>query len=133
MTLDMDSLVFEAHTLAVEKGWWDEALEQGPTESGARWVSRTATPVITPERASAKLMLIVTEVAEACECVRRNEIYGFRRESDDKPEGLPFELADIMIRVADLAGAYGIDLDAAIREKHEFNRTRSERHGGKAL
>lgn len=49
----------------------------------------------------------------------------------DKPEGLPAELADIVIRVADTAGALGIDLERAILDKMEFNETRPFRHGNK--
>lgn len=48
-----------------------------------------------------------------------------------KPEGVPSELADIVIRVADICGYYGIDLDAAITQKMAYNRTRPYRHGGK--
>jgi len=44
---------------------------------------------------------------------------------------LPSELADIVIRVYDLAGALGIDLDAAIEVKHQYNVGRPYRHGGK--
>ena len=33
----------------------------------------------------------------------------------------------------DMAAHYGIDLDAAIEAKMEYNRTRTHRHGGKAL
>ena len=33
----------------------------------------------------------------------------------------------------DMAAHYGIDLDAAIEAKLEYNRSRPYRHGGKAL
>jgi len=36
------------------------------------------------------------------------------------------ELADIVIRVCDLAGAKGFDLGGAIAEKLEYNRTRKD-------
>lgn len=41
------------------------------------------------------------------------------------------ELADVIIRVLDYCGYAGIDIDAAISQKHEYNRTRPYRHGGK--
>lgn len=44
---------------------------------------------------------------------------------------MPFELADIVIRCFDMADAFGIDLEAAILEKHEFNKTRPYLHGKK--
>ena len=48
-----------------------------------------------------------------------------------KPEGIPIELADAIIRIFDYCGYAGIDIDAAITQKHEFNKTRPYRHGGK--
>ena len=50
-----------------------------------------------------------------------------------KPEGIPIELADTLIRIFDMCGHYGIDLDEAVRIKMEYNKTRSHRHGGKVL
>ena len=42
-------------------------------------------------------------------------------------------LADCVAGVQRMAAHYGIDLDAAIEAKMEYNRTRTHRHGGKAL
>ncbi len=50
-----------------------------------------------------------------------------------KPEGVCAELADIVIRVADLCGLYGIDLEKSLKEKMAYNKTRPYRHGGKQL
>lgn len=48
---------------------------------------------------------------------------------DGKPEGVPAELADVVIRCFDMADYYGIDLEAAIIEKMNFNKTRPFKHG----
>lgn len=50
-----------------------------------------------------------------------------------KPEGVPIELADCVIRILDFCGAENIDLGDAIWEKMIYNQTRPHRHGGKAL
>lgn len=77
-----------------------------------------------------KLMLIVGEVAEAHEELRSNDDpHHVYYRDDGKPEGFAFELADVFIRLCDLAGALGIDLASAVREKHEFNQTRPHKHG----
>ena len=48
-----------------------------------------------------------------------------------EPCGIPTESADIIIRVLDYCAAYGIDIDRALQEKVEFNKTRAYKHGGK--
>lgn len=81
------------------------------------------------------LMLIVSEISETMEGERKNLM-------DDK---LPHrrmaevELADALIRIFDYAGAFGYDLDGAVKEKQAFNATRADhkpenrlKPGGKA-
>jgi hypothetical protein len=46
-----------------------------------------------------------------------------------KPEGVPSELADIIIRTLDAAAAWGIDIDEAVRLKVAYNETREILHG----
>ena len=75
-----------------------------------------------------KLMLIVAEAAEALEEHRDGRV-AERVSASGKPEGLPSELADIVIRVGDLAGILGIDLEAAIVRKMNYNETRPHKHG----
>lgn len=103
-----------------------------------------------------KLMLIVTEVAEAAEDYRKQGIpltelyyeeteffegrpYGLKRvpmtleaaRAGKKPCGFPSEAADIVIRTFDLSKSLKVDLPFAIKCKMAFNETREFKHGGK--
>lgn len=96
------------HQTAVDHGWWDDA------------------PNI-PE----KLMLIVSEVSEALEEYRAGNLELGTYFVGHKPEGFEVELADVVIRVMDLAEYLKINLAAVIAEKNNYNRSREYRHGNK--
>lgn len=93
--------------------------------------THNSVPVIT------KLMLIVSEVSEAMEVIRRAQpdapqLYmSYTDPNTGKLEGLPSELADIVIRTFELAAAIDINIGAAIMEKMANNTGRTYRHGSK--
>ena len=76
-----------------------------------------------------KLALIHSEVSEALECVRNGEMTLFSK--DGKPEGFPSELADIYIRVIDLASLTNTNLPDAVKVKLQYNASRPFNHGRK--
>jgi len=51
----------------------------------------------------------------------------------EKTEGIAPELADVILRILDYCGRNGIDIEGAIKRKHEYNRGRPYRHGGKKI
>jgi NTP pyrophosphatase (non-canonical NTP hydrolase) len=68
------------------------------------------------------LMLITTEVAECAEEWRKPDV---------QLEAVAEELADVVIRCADAAAYWQVDLAQAVRGKMSRNRSRPTRHGGK--
>lgn len=112
-------LLATAYGTATDKGWWANCTKDGVIDHD-----------LVVARIPEKLCLIHSEVSEALEDYRCDALTTSIRASG-KPEGLPSELADIIIRVADLAGALGIDLEAELQLKMDFNLGRDHRHGGK--
>ncbi len=98
----VNDLVHTCYEASYKAGWWWEG--------------------IAPHTFAVKLMLIVSELAEAMEADRKNLM-------DDKlphREGREVELADALIRICDLAGAYRMDLGRAVVEKMAYNKQRTD-------
>jgi len=120
------AIIEDCHTNAKNKGWWDK-YGQGAQADRVLHDFK-------PDIIAAKLMLVSGELGEALEEVRDgNPGFYYAPDGSGKPEGVGVELADVVIRVFDLASWLGIDLADMIRLKMEYNRTRPYLHGGKRL
>ena len=103
----------QVHENAKAHGWWDKEREF-----------------------TNLLFLVISECVEAGEEERNGRAitetyYTKDKQGNDKMEGAPSELADIVIRVLDLCEHYGIDLEKVMEEKHKYNMERPYKHGGK--
>jgi NTP pyrophosphatase (non-canonical NTP hydrolase) len=108
LVVGINALVNECHGRAVKGGWWND-LKTGESLIGKRNI---------PEM----LCLIHSEISEAMEGYRKNL-------QDDKlphRKMIEVELADAVIRIADLCGSMGLDLGGAITEKMEYNAKRED-------
>jgi len=124
----LNNAATQIHTAARNKGFWDSERETGTL-----------------------LMLCVSELAEALEADRKDryadlQSYEECEKADDILEGdreaymvssfqslikdtFEDELADTVIRILDLCGARGIDLEKHINLKLKYNLTRERMHG----
>lgn len=108
-------LVNACHGASAMAGWWS-GKEFNPLAE-VRMGTRIGKALV-----AEKLCLVHSEVSEAMEGHRKGLM-------DDKlPHRLMIEveLADAMIRIADLAGALELDLGGAIAEKMAFNAVRPD-------
>lgn len=119
--LGMGRLQYICHSAASKSGWWTD-LKTGESLIGKRNVGEM-------------LLLVVSEITEGMEAHRKGLM-------DDKlphRKGLEVELADAIIRIADLAESMNMNLGDAILEKLEYNASRADHkpenrrlEGGKA-
>lgn len=75
-----------------------------------------------------KVALIHSEVSEFLELLRHNAVYIPDKHCLDQSAGA-VELADVVIRVFDLAHSLGLDIGGAIEAKVKYNESRPFKHG----
>lgn len=135
----------DVHETAKSKGWWDVQsadewyndigkhkkyfkIQGDDDEKEALIAAYKAGQQNPPPNIPEKLMLIVSELAEAMEGLR---------EGDAMSKKLPqykvmeTELADVEIRIKDLKAYLKLRVAEAEIDKAEYNKTREHKHGGK--
>jgi NTP pyrophosphatase (non-canonical NTP hydrolase) len=112
ITFDLNDLARECRGVAASKGWETTHRSFGD-----------------------ELALMHSELSEALEEYRAGHSYTeiYNNMGSDKPEGIPIELADCIIRILHFCDRFGIDIHQALIQKMEYNKTRAHRHGGKLL
>lgn len=103
---NLNEIMHECHKRSLDAGWYHNPITKERLERNV------------PEM----LCLIHSEISEALEGYRKNL-------NDDKlphRKMIEVELADALIRIADLAGYLGLDLGGAYVEKLLYNETRSD-------
>ena len=122
MKNEVNALVEACHKASYDAGWW----KHHPTGLDLREVVNS--PADAYQKllggclVAQKLCLSHSELSEAMEGHRKGLM-------DDKlphRSMIEVELADAIIRIADLAGAMGLDLGGAVEEKMAFNAVRPD-------
>ena len=134
----MNEVIFDAlsilqdtcHNASLNAGWWTDITNGASLRDECRKGTQLGKALV-----AQKLMLIVSEVSEAMEGHRK----GLQDDKLGHRPAIEVELADAVIRIADLAGALDLDLGGAIAEKMKFNANRPDHkvenrkaEGGKA-
>ena len=108
----MQKLIKEIHENNKLAGWWNDPL------TGESLFENRLFPYVV----ATKILLVVTELAEATEGYRKDLL-------DDKlphRKMIEVEIADAIIRLMDISGALNLDIEGAINEKRNFNSERPD-------
>lgn len=135
--MNINELTKDIHQNAVDHGWHYEPRSFGDVVA----LCHSELSEALEEYRNGKPMLYCAECGDF-RCNGRNgemsceECYAIRAEAakvPHKPEGVAVEMIDCVIRILDWCGKEGIDVEKILKIKHEYNKTRPYRHGGKVI
>ena len=128
--IELNKLASQIYEGNAEKGFWDGSSKD----------------VKDKKEVALKLMLIVSELGEAMESHRKGKFANIEMYKHDMEvfpasftdnfvdrikDSFEDEIADTIIRLFDMAGGLGIDLEFHIEIKLKYNATREKLHGKK--
>lgn len=135
--MNINELRDEIHENAVAHGRWDEERHFGSLVALMHSELSEALEEYRYKKPLIYFSCNLDGVSEDDQCDDINHDCHFRTGGDIcekmKPEGIAIELIDCVIRIFDYCGKVGIDVEKAIKMKHEYNKTRPYRHGGKKI
>lgn len=114
----------DIHQNAVEHGWWDEPRSFGDIVA----LCHSELSEALEEYRNGKPMIY--GCCGHCDKETQCEVDG-KPEHSCKPEGIATEMVDCLIRILDWCGKEGVDVEAVLAQKHEYNRTRPYATEGK--
>lgn len=122
----------EVHENAVAHGWWDEERSFGDIIALCHSELSEALEEYRDKKPNVYYVVdMKQDDGQIIPCIRTD--WGDGSFENEKPEGIAVELADCIIRILDYCGKTGIDIEEIIKIKHEYNKTRPYRHGGKKI
>jgi NTP pyrophosphatase (non-canonical NTP hydrolase) len=121
----LNDLARDIHENAVNHGWWESERSFG----GIIALCHSELSEALEEYRNGKPMFYYM-IEEHNAKIMQTDIANYNGE---KIEGISVELADCIIRILDYCGKENIDIENIIKMKHEYNKTRPYKHGGKKI
>lgn len=129
-TIDgIKEFIAAVHENAKNHGWYDEKKSFGEIIA---LIHSELSEALEFEREKNRYEYVDYQFHYVLDDFRANEMNGI---ANKKPDGVLPELADVVIRIFDYVGSIDRidDFIRALQEKHEYNKTRSYKHGGKTI
>lgn len=135
--MTIHELIQKSYQTSLQKGFWDKY------DKILKFIPDDEQEYIKQLFITQKLMLMVSELSESLESIRKNK---FANELNDNIDNLTDddfikyfennikdsfedEISDVFIRLGDLCGKFNINIEKHIKLKQKYNETRDKMHG----
>ena len=127
--MKLNQFAKDVHENAVAHGWY----EREPTLPEAIALIHSELSEALEEYRNGKPMVYGCCNIEGAVCDHSEECDREPGDLSCKPEGIAVELCDAVIRILDTLAFYGVNIESVLEGKHEYNKSRPYKHGGKEI